>query len=163
MTDRSVYDRFWAKVDISGGPDVCWPWMAHCDRDGYGRFRRDGKDLSAHRVAWELVHGPIPEGACVLHHCDSPPCCNPFLCLFLGSKADNMADMVAKGRARFVAHPGESHGQAKLTEYKVRQILGMPSESLRALAARFDVSKSCILDIRSGRTWRHIVGKTRTQ
>jgi hypothetical protein len=92
-----VTDRFWSKVDRSGGPDACWPWMAYRNRDGYGSFRVDDHTESAHRVAWVEENGPVPEGMDVLHHCDNPPCCNPRH-LFLGTAADNARDSVAKGR-----------------------------------------------------------------
>jgi hypothetical protein len=55
--------------------------------------------ISAHRLAWEMAHGPIPEGMQVLHRCDEPRCCNPDH-LFLGTASENMADMRAKGRVR---------------------------------------------------------------
>lgn len=65
---------------------------------GYGQIG-DGRCLRyTHRVAWELVNGPIPDGMHVCHHCDNPPCCNVDH-LFLGTDADNNADMIAKGRA----------------------------------------------------------------
>jgi hypothetical protein len=94
-------DRFWAKVLRSDG---CWLWSACVDEHGYGSFVRLQEDGShrlegAHRVAWELTHGPIPDGLRVCHHCDTPPCVRPDH-LFLGTQADNMADMQRKGRAR---------------------------------------------------------------
>jgi hypothetical protein len=64
---------------------------------GYGRVTHEGKQWAAHRLAWTLAHGPIPDGMLVLHHCDNRACWNVEH-LFLGSQADNMADMVAKGR-----------------------------------------------------------------
>jgi hypothetical protein len=63
--------------------------------------------VKAHRIAWELVHGPIPAGLYILHHCDNPACCNAFDTahhLFLGTKTDNNRDMVAKGRANSWGH-----------------------------------------------------------
>jgi hypothetical protein len=70
---------------------------------GYGILtlgpRGDRKMLRAHRVAWELNNGPIPEGVEICHRCDNPPCCNPDH-LFAGTKADNMRDMSRKGRSR---------------------------------------------------------------
>ena len=68
------------------------------NKDGYGVFS-EGKDIRAHRRAWEAFYGPIPTGMHVLHHCDNPPCVNVNH-LFLGTDADNNADMMAKGRYR---------------------------------------------------------------
>lgn len=73
-------------------------------RMGYGIFnagtgRANRRTVYAHRFAWEITNGPIPVGLLACHHCDNPPCCNPAH-LFLGTHADNNADMNAKGRAR---------------------------------------------------------------
>lgn len=106
-------ERFWKKVDKSGGPDACWLWTASKSTDGYGRFRAI-KKLAAHRVAWTLTYGQIPyDGShlstCVCHDCpggDNPACCNPSH-LFLGSHSDNMVDKERKGRGN---HPrGDNH------------------------------------------------------
>ena len=75
----------------------CREWTGRCGPKGYGRIRVDGKLIAVHRVAWELTHGPIPDGIKVLHHCDNPPCFGEA-CLFLGTDADNAADREAKGR-----------------------------------------------------------------
>jgi len=93
-------ERFWSKVDKSGGPDACWLWTAGRDKAGYGRFNLDGHTImAASRAGWILTFGPVPEGLSVLHHCDNPPCVN-LTHLFLGTDAINAADKVAKGRAR---------------------------------------------------------------
>ena len=106
---------FWSKVDVQG-PDDCWLWKQSTDRHGYGQTGHDGLHWSAHRLAWQLSNGPIPDGLFVLHHCDNPPCCNPAH-LFLGTQADNMADMVSKGRANL------DNGRGKpLSEERKRRI-----------------------------------------
>ncbi len=89
---------------------------------------------------------------CVLHRCDRPACCNPDH-LFLGTKADNNADMIAKGRDRQRPLLGESNPQAKLTREQVIEILAS-GESAAALARRFGVSASTAKDVRAGKTWR---------
>lgn len=75
----------------------CQIWTGCIGRDGYGQFRINGKIEGAHRASWMLANGPIPHGLHVLHHCDVPPCINPIH-LFLGTHADNMADMLRKRR-----------------------------------------------------------------
>lgn len=94
--------HFWAKVDRSGGPEGCWPWLGVRNASGHGRVNRErGSPLYTHRVAYELSSGVrLAKGDLVCHRCDNPPCCNPAH-LFVGTAADNIHDMVAKGRAWF--------------------------------------------------------------
>lgn len=77
----------------------CHLWMGSIAGGGYGRVRIKGHSYGAHRLAWIETRGAIPEGFDVLHKCDVRSCCNPQH-LFLGKDADNIADMVAKGRHR---------------------------------------------------------------
>ena len=92
----TLEERLKAHLRIT--PSGCHEWTYTTDDKGYGRIWVDGRMAPTHRVAWTLANGPIPTGLCVLHHCDNPPCCNAEKCLFLGTQADNMADMAAKGR-----------------------------------------------------------------
>jgi hypothetical protein len=171
VTAANTEADFWARVDRSGGPDACWPWTASCQRVGlaYGLFNWRDKTRRAHRLAYAFVHGPIPDGLCVLHRCDNPPCCNPAH-LFLGTHADNNRDMIAKGRAKFWpgAHGGtnpppaprfgEANSTSKLTEAAVREIRAAndAGESARGIARRLGVAATTVRDVLSGKNWRHV-------
>lgn len=143
-------EHFWAFVDKSGGENSCWLWTGHLDHDGYGRCRFDGKWAGAHRVAWRLTYGEIPEELCVCHACDVRSCCNPKH-LWLGSNADNTADMVAKKRNHF----GENHHKAKLTWDDVRAIRYRFKHGIlgKTLAKEYGVWPTNISMIVTGATW----------
>jgi len=151
----TLEERFWAKVE-KRGPDECWEWTASVNTCGYGALgsgKRDGLLVLAHRLAWKLASGPVPAGLCVCHTCDNRRCVNPTH-LFLGTPADNMADMTAKGReAR-----GESQGLAKLTNVDVRDIRTSFKNGIKqsVLARRFEVSRSTIHMVVRRKTWARI-------
>lgn len=88
-------ERFSSKTQVQA--TGCIEWIASRDGCGYGMFRFGGRSQRAHRVAWILTFGGIPDGLQVLHKCDNPPCVNPDH-LFLGTNHDNVLDAVAKGR-----------------------------------------------------------------
>lgn len=131
----------------------CRIWQGATRGNGYGERSRGGDLVYVHREEWERVHGPIPEGCAVLHHCDQPPCAEVGH-LFLGTQADNVADAIAKGRWRFPPRRvGETNGRARLTWLAVREIRAS-AEPTAVLAVRFGVSNGAIAHIRAGRTWR---------
>jgi DNA-binding XRE family transcriptional regulator len=148
-----VSERFWSKVERRG-PDECWPWLANRNEKGYGRFRgagRGGGDLKAHRVAWELTHGPTDLQ--VLHRCDNPPCCNPDH-LFLGTNLDNVHDSISKGRKPI----GSRNPSARLTEEAIREVRRLRTQGTTQteIARRLGVHSSTISAIDRGVAWRHV-------
>ena len=121
--------RFWSKVDKRG---ACWNWTASRMVSGYGVLKFRGRTCGAHRVAYELTHGPIPDGMVVMHSCDNPSCVNPAH-LSLGTICDNMRDMYAKGRRgpRFAAtaeirKEARAHVVIRLKEIATARGLSIP-------------------------------------
>jgi hypothetical protein len=134
-------DRFWSKVDKSGD---CWVWRGAM-RAGYGCIKIDHHVVSAHRVAYEIAHGEIPNGWLVLHKCDNRPCVNPGH-LFLGTHHDNMQDEMEKGR-----HP------SKLTSQEIQGIRNRHAQGgigYGRLAKLYEVDKRTIAQIIKGEIWR---------
>lgn len=115
-----------------------------------GRDRRKGqsKYAFAHRLAYEAARGPIPDGLCVLHKCDVPSCVNPTH-LFLGTRSDNHADMVSKGRQA----KGFRLPHTKLSAAQVRAIrrtyaqFGVSQESL---GKKYGITQSHVSRLLSG-------------
>jgi len=148
-------ERFWKKVD-KRGPDECWEWRGSVSSSGYGSIYVYGSAIRIHRFSYELHNGPIPEGegyhgTCVCHTCDNRRCVNPGH-LFLGTHAENMADMKRKGRQKDVA--GEANPRAKLTPDDVENIranaMNLPRQDIADL---FGVSKSLVEKILAGAVW----------
>lgn len=155
---RPEADRFWEKVDQSGGPDACWPWTAYIRADGYGEFAALGKPRpeKAYRAAFRLSRGREPIGF-VLHSCDNRKCCNPSH-LREGSHQENTQDAVERSRYRH----GSNHWRSEFTEQEVLQIREHVAGggTQRSMALRFGVSKMTISDIISRRTWAWLKPET---
>lgn len=160
---RPLAERFWEKVS-RGTEKECWNWTARSTVRGYGYLQRGGRRggrILAHRLSWELVHGEIPDGMSICHTCDNPRCCNPDH-LFLGTAADNHADMVRKGRAYFTFHEkpelvrGEGNVTSKLDSDKVQKIreLSASGWSNQEIATRFGVTRQNIRFVVNGITWK---------
>lgn len=151
-TYDDLVTRLWRKVDKTCD---CWIWTGYVNPDGYGQIGIRGQKVSStHRVAYALTYGLIPEGMKVLHRCDNPPCCNPEH-LFLGTQADNVADMINKGRHK--AHAGEKAPAAKLSATEVEAIrqdpASRPGVSKVELARRYNVRVQVIYNILKGKTY----------
>ncbi len=179
---KTLFDRVWEKVDHNGpippkcpelGP--CWLWMAYCDVKGYGRLNVKRhingvyayKLEFAHRLAWELTNGAIPNPLWVLHKCDNRQCVRPDH-LFLGTVQDNNADRKSKG-----GYDGQSKGEDnyrhKLTADQVLEIRricqpakpgnthkGPPENSYTALGKKYGVYYGTIRQIVLRKNWKHI-------
>lgn len=143
---KPIQERFEGKVMRSS---ECHIWTGAFNNKGYGVFM-DGKAKLAHRVSYEIHTGVIPDGACVLHKCDTPLCVNPDH-LFLGTQQENIADMVSKHRTAI----GENHSQSKLSIIQVYEIRS-DKRSQRVIALDYPVSRAAVGQIQRGETWGHL-------
>ena len=142
-------ERFWSKVSE---PDAngCRNWLAYCSKKGYGQFRLNDEIKKAHRVAYELIKGLIPEGLHILHSCDNPKCVNPEH-LSIGTNNDNVKDKMNKNRQL----KGIQFPQSKLTEAQVLEIRAS-DKTTRVLAKIYNVGKTTIADIKNNTAWNHL-------
>lgn len=150
---RPIRDRYFEKVD-QRGPEECWPWTGSKNSDGYGQFMlasHGGVDdvVGAHRVALFFATGIWPRND-TRHSCDNPVCQNPAH-LTPGTRAENMADMIAKGRSL----RGESQPRHKLSWSQVREARRRHAAGVRAaeLAADYEVSLKTMSQCLAGTTW----------
>jgi hypothetical protein len=145
-------DRFLSKI-AEPSDTGCMEWKCYRNKGGYGTIGIKGKKYLAHRVAWVVVHGNIPEELCVCHTCDNRSCCNPDH-LFLGTHQDNDVDRQNKGRGA----KGETMGNAKLTETQVREIKSLLRQryTQESIAAKFNVSRGTISSIRYDKSWKYL-------
>lgn len=164
MTDYTPKDieRFNAKINKNGNvpahcPELgpCWEWTAYKLKTRYGYFSyKHAKAKYAHRVAYEMTFGEIPEGLLVLHKCDNPSCVRPSH-LFVGTIQDNIADKILKNRHR----SGEGVPNHKLTEMDVliiRQRYAEGGITHQQLADEFKVSESTIGMLLLNKTWKSL-------
>ena len=167
LNTLTLLERFEEKfvVDAESG---CWLWTACCNQreNGYGSFWMNGTQRVAHRVAYELYVGQIPDGLYVCHTCDVKRCVRPDH-LWLGTHSDNMADRDRKDRcvrgnshyARL--HPermprGEQHSRAKITADDVLAIRAEAGLTQKEVALKYNVCQQQISRIRGGKRWAHI-------
>ena len=149
---RERFDAKWTPCPMSG----CWLWLGSTLTGGYGHMRLGApvrENVLAHRAAYELYVGPVPDGMLVCHKCDNRLCVNPAH-LFVGTAADNMRDASKKNRTT----QGERNSFAKLTLHDViviRKNSHMPQDEL---ARMFGVSHGQVRRIITGKTWAWAIG-----
>jgi DNA-binding CsgD family transcriptional regulator len=163
-----LVDRFFKFIDKNGpmphdrslGP--CWIFTSNKNRKGYGTLFNEGTTKMAHRLSWEVHHGPIPPGMLVCHKCDNPPCVRPDH-LFVGTVLDNAEDMIRKGRHSSRSHPeriarGERLPHAVLTAEMVRLIRLKKSqgESYNQIARDLKLNRGTIAAAGSRKNWKHV-------
>ncbi len=150
---KEIILRFWEKVDIRTDEE-CWNWTAGVQSKGYGSFGIGNKKTAlAHRVAFEIAYGVIPESMCVCHQEDNRLCCNPSH-LFLESIAGNNRDMVKKGRQA----KGIKNGRSVLTNEMVVTMRSdfQSGKTIRELSEDYDIHYNTARNAIQGNTWRDL-------
>jgi transposase len=148
---------FWDRVNtqLQYLENGCIVFTGHKNGDGYGRITKDGKLVYVHREVWKK-HNPDKEiTGVIMHSCDNPACVNPDH-LSHGTQADNVADMVAKGRR--VVVQGSKQSDAKLNESQIPEIrkLILSGMAYEKIGDMFGVTHAAIRAIAVGRTWTHV-------
>jgi hypothetical protein len=156
----TLEERFWVKVDTSGGADACWPWLGSQDQRGYGMFSRprgSTKMVRANRQALEFHLGRelLPDEE-ARHSCDNPPCCNPAH-LLPGTHCDNMGDYAGSNHAK-----GHRHSRAKLAEADFHKALKLRDDGMlvKDIANEIGISRSHMSRVLRGLTGHSEVSLT---
>ena len=146
---RQAFERYFKR----GNEKECWPWLGSVSHTGYGELRYKSKTYRAHRVSYMLHISSFDDELFICHKCDNPPCVNPNH-LFAGTANDNVQDKVNKNRQAQL----QEHGRAVLNNQQAKEIKDLLAKGYARsqLAKMYHVSKSIIIDIDRGFTWKNI-------
>lgn len=152
----SLADRFWSHVEIPQDRSQCWIWTGATTGCGYGKMHVGGRQIIASRLSYLIAHGTIDDSMFVCHSCDNPICVNPDH-IWQGSPADNVRDMVEKGRAKGAVRGDISRNPSKnaiLTKSKVIEIYSMfkSGKSQSYIARSLGLHRGTVFDIVRKRT-----------
>jgi len=153
MKARLATERFWEKVEKT---DTCWLWTGSVTKSGgYGQLSIHNRPVRAHRFAYELIVGPIPEGLRVCHHCDVPRCVRPDH-LFLGTAKDNTRDMMAKKRMRRFPRGDEHPTRTAARRERYETVVRLHGEGMTnaQIARQVGLTDTAVGHMVNGKTWR---------
>jgi hypothetical protein len=140
---------FWSKVDPAPS-ECCWEWTGCIESNHYGRVWFNNRNALAHRVAYQLAKGEIPDGLMVRHTCDNPACCNPNH-LILGTHTENMADRRERNRQA----KGEKHYASKLTATQAMEVYNSSLKQYE-IAKLYNIDRTIVSKIKLKKIWKHI-------
>lgn len=150
-------EEFWCRVEMLDDKE-CWEWKGYIGTGGYGRVKLNGKLKMAHRVAYELVFGPLENLCC--HECDNRSCCSPYH-IYDGTQKDNMNDCWDRERHENLVVPdniGQNNSRAVLTDKQVIDMRKKFNKGWRRdkLALHFGISINIVYKVISRRSWSHL-------
>ena len=139
-------------------PNGCLECVSHTKDDfGYTRIRYNGKHERLFRVIYQITYGDIPNGMLIRHKCDNPACCN-IEHLEIGTRKDNVDDMISRGRSKYNKPKpnirGSNNKASKLKEEQVKEIY-LSNLSHNKLAKKYAVSKATISQIKHKQMWKY--------
>lgn len=155
MTVAERIARFWSRVETTASGNGCWVWTGGRYKTGYGMValgQRDGKQVNgyAHRIAYQLAHGPIPDGMVVMHSCDNQLCVRHVV---LGTQQDNIRDARDKGRLFTGVRQKQTRGRSPLTDSERAQVRALRAAGVTVaeVARRFNLTAGHVISVAKGR------------